>query len=145
MQSTLPYRLRLLLIRARKYGPFDRLASPFAHSQHHTTELTFIICARTNDDPIDSVTSPSLTMIGDVNLFLKGLSTDPEFEVEVEIMIAGESRFNATALYSNSDFSFRPFTSVPFLSSFPIYGLLIMIAYLPTTYPGLNSVWFVIF
>ena len=30
-------------------------------------------------------------MIGDVNLFLKGESTDPEFEVEVEIMIAGES------------------------------------------------------
>jgi hypothetical protein len=29
-------------------------------------------------------------MIGDVNLFLKGDPSDPEFEVEVEIMIAGE-------------------------------------------------------
>ena len=30
-------------------------------------------------------------MIGDVNLFLKGPAEDPEFEVEVEIMIAGAS------------------------------------------------------
>lgn len=34
-------------------------------------------------------------MIGDVNLFLKGSPDDPEgeFEVEVEIMIAGGSHF----------------------------------------------------
>lgn len=30
-------------------------------------------------------------MIGDVNLFLKGTRADPDFEVEVEIMIAGAS------------------------------------------------------
>ncbi|KAI0089757.1 acyl-CoA N-acyltransferase [Irpex rosettiformis] len=67
--------------------------------QQDDDKLTFIICARTNDHPIDDykVTSPSLTMIGDVNLFLKGESTDPEFEVEVEIMIA-ESAYRRKGL-----------------------------------------------
>lgn len=56
------------------------------------TELTFIICARSESDasPQD-LTSSSLKMVGDVNLFLKGEVHDPEFEVEAEIMIAGES------------------------------------------------------
>lgn len=31
-------------------------------------------------------------MVGDVNLFLKGNPSDEDFEAEVEIMIAGESR-----------------------------------------------------
>jgi hypothetical protein len=31
----------------------------------------------------------TLPMIGDVNLFLKGSSKDEDFEIEVEIMIAG--------------------------------------------------------
>lgn len=61
-------------------------------------ELTFIICARDpsahgpaeTNPPTAELRSDSLTMIGDVNLFLKGVPEDPEFEVEVEIMIAGE-------------------------------------------------------
>ena len=53
-------------------------------------ELTFIICAPEGSGPSPERRS-SLTMIGDVNLFLKGSPEDPEFEVEVEIMIAGVS------------------------------------------------------
>ena len=61
------------------------------------TELTFIICARTpdvHDAGTVARTLGSLTMIGDVNLFFKGspAEDDDEFEVEVEIMIAGEYR-----------------------------------------------------
>lgn len=59
-------------------------------SNHMKTELTFIICARTSGETATEVTSSALTMIGDVNLFLKGEPVDPDFEVEVEIMIAGE-------------------------------------------------------
>ena len=33
----------------------------------------------------------SSTMIGDVNLFLKGVPSDDDFEVEAEIMIAGKT------------------------------------------------------
>jgi hypothetical protein len=56
------------------------------------TELTFIIHAH---DPASSATLEAssilaLPMVGDVNLFLKGESTDEDFEIEVEIMIAGE-------------------------------------------------------
>ncbi|KAI0684165.1 acyl-CoA N-acyltransferase [Cytidiella melzeri] len=49
--------------------------------QSDKDKLTFIVCARSEES--------RLTMIGDVNLFLKGdPKDDPEFEVEVEIMIA---------------------------------------------------------
>jgi len=56
-------------------------------------KLTFIILARAtlsgklnpSKEEIDA--SP---MIGDVNLFFKGIPNEDEFEVEVEIMIAGE-------------------------------------------------------
>ncbi|KAJ3535132.1 hypothetical protein NM688_g7022 [Phlebia brevispora] len=63
--------------------------------QHDEDKLTFIICARPSpaggphaDQP--EFTHSSLTMIGDVNLFLNGSPDDPEgeYEVEVEIMIA---------------------------------------------------------
>ena len=41
--------------------------------------------------PEEEVTFGSLTMIGDVNLFLKGVPSDDDFEVEAEIMIAGKT------------------------------------------------------
>lgn len=55
-------------------------------------ELTFIICTKAPDAHSSELPHSALTMIGDVNLFLKGSRDDPddEFEVEVEIMIAGE-------------------------------------------------------
>lgn len=56
-------------------------------------ELTFIICvpnASPGGAQVPTGVEPdALTMIGDVNMFLKGPADDPEFEVEVEIMIAG--------------------------------------------------------
>lgn len=57
-------------------------------------ELTFIVCVRDNTSSkgsatLEEVSFSSLTMIGDVNLFLKGLPSDEDFEVEAEIMIAG--------------------------------------------------------
>ncbi len=70
------------------------------------TELTFIILARTDvttdirncdewspsDESMPSREEiDSFPMIGDVNLFLKGMPSDEDFEAEVEIMIAGES------------------------------------------------------
>lgn len=55
--------------------------------QNDEDKLTFIVCARGDAaEPHDP--RAALTMIGDVNLFLKGDKADPEFEVEVEIMIA---------------------------------------------------------
>ena len=59
-------------------------------------ELTFIILA--NEPAINATTCidsdrlKTLPMVGDVNLFLKGDPSDEDFEAEVEIMIAGESR-----------------------------------------------------
>lgn len=37
-------------------------------------------------------------MIGDVNLFLKGLPDEEDFEAEVEIMIAGRLRRSSAVL-----------------------------------------------
>lgn len=54
------------------------------------TELTFIICYREHEISEGGNKSPILTMIGDVNLFLKGLPNEEDFEAEVEIMIAGQ-------------------------------------------------------
>ncbi|EKM60317.1 uncharacterized protein PHACADRAFT_132799 [Phanerochaete carnosa HHB-10118-sp] len=51
-------------------------------------KLTFIVCAREIPAAESQDLRNALTMIGDVNLFLKGDKDDPEFEVEVEIMIA---------------------------------------------------------
>lgn len=54
-------------------------------------ELTFIVLAR---DPANTTTDVgTLPMIGDVNLFLKGLPTEADFEAELEVMIAGVLRF----------------------------------------------------
>lgn len=54
-------------------------------------ELTFIVCVCTagSSAATEEITFSSLTMIGDVNLFLKGVPSDEDFEVEAEIMIAG--------------------------------------------------------
>lgn len=52
-------------------------------------ELTFIICYRESETR-DHFEDTTLTMIGDVNLFLKGVPNEEDFEAEVEIMIAGE-------------------------------------------------------
>jgi len=49
-------------------------------------ELTFIVCV-SNSTHHAQLTDPP-TMIGDVNLFLKGIPGDDDFEVEAEIMIA---------------------------------------------------------
>lgn len=66
----------------------------------YSTELTFIVCVRDTSsrgsDTPEEVSFSSLTMIGDVNLFLKGLPSDEDFEVEAEIMIAGTSSFLVT-------------------------------------------------
>ena len=59
--------------------------------------MTFIVCVRKDTSsggstqPEEEVTFGSLTMIGDVNLFLKGVPSDDDFEVEAEIMIAGKT------------------------------------------------------
>lgn len=44
-------------------------------------------------------------MIGDVNLFMKGTAEDPDFEVEIEIMIAGMGQFewNLSCAWSGAD------------------------------------------
>ena len=53
-----------------------------------TPELTFIVTVK--EDGWSTETPCEATkMIGDVNLFFKGLPSDEEHEVEVEIMIAG--------------------------------------------------------
>ncbi|THH00353.1 hypothetical protein EW026_g2184 [Hermanssonia centrifuga] len=57
-------------------------------------KLTFIICAyqkpahETTAGRLHVQEQSQLTMIGDVNLFLKGAPDEDEFEVEIEIMIA---------------------------------------------------------
>lgn len=100
------------------------------------TELTFIVCARgSGDNPSTEVTGSDLTMIGDVNLFLKGEKLDPDYEVEVEIMIAGESRQASaprclrcrTVLWSAPSMSFsepaiRKLTCLDFTSLDPLDG-----------------------
>ena len=53
--------------------------------------MTFIILARTSDGDLVTSDIPTLPMIGDVNIFLKGAPEDEDFEAEAEIMIAGES------------------------------------------------------
>ena len=58
---------------------------------HHNSELTFIILARTSGGELTTSEIPTLPMVGDVNIFLNGTSGDRDFEVEAEIMIAGES------------------------------------------------------
>jgi len=57
---------------------------------HSNPELTFIILARTSGGELATSEIPSLPMVGDVNIFLKGTPGDEEFEAEAEIMIAGE-------------------------------------------------------
>ena len=58
-------------------------------------ELTFIVLARPLEPPppdaeLTNEDIKALPMIGDVNLFLKNPREDPEFEVECEVMIAGQ-------------------------------------------------------
>ena len=55
-------------------------------------ELTFIIFARLPPDEgeLTDEALRALPMVGDVNLFFKGKEGEEDFEVEVEIMIAGE-------------------------------------------------------
>jgi hypothetical protein len=57
------------------------------------TELTFIIHSRSTGGELalSSASMLGLPMVGDVNIFLKGSPSDEDFEVEVEIMIAGSS------------------------------------------------------
>ena len=62
---------------------------------HHNAELTFIILARTSDGELATNEIPTLPMVGDVNIFLNGTPSDPDFEVEAEIMIAGELTFRS--------------------------------------------------
>lgn len=55
-------------------------------------ELTFIIHARpeaADPNTLAAANALAAPMIGDVNLFLKGSPAEEDFEVEVEIMIAG--------------------------------------------------------
>jgi hypothetical protein len=55
-------------------------------------ELTFIIHERTPSLDTGALSAASVLsqpMVGDVNLFLKGVPSDEDFELEVEIMIAG--------------------------------------------------------
>ncbi|GJE89227.1 acyl-CoA N-acyltransferase [Phanerochaete sordida] len=70
--------------------------------QQDEDKLTFIVCARGDGTGESQDLQSALTMIGDVNLFLKGDRADPEFEAEVEIMIAERAYrrrgFAATAL-----------------------------------------------
>ncbi|KAF9644015.1 acyl-CoA N-acyltransferase [Thelephora ganbajun] len=51
-------------------------------------KLTFIILARTSGGELATSDIPTLTMIGDVNIFFHGTPEDQDFEAEVEIMIA---------------------------------------------------------
>lgn len=53
------------------------------HVIDHVAELTFIILANGEGD------IASLPMIGDVNVFLKGDTSDEDFKAEVGVMIAG--------------------------------------------------------
>ncbi|GBE78730.1 N-acetyltransferase 9-like protein [Sparassis crispa] len=65
-------------------------------------KLTFIILSGEALNPAAQLTSEILTklpMIGDVNLFLKGLPHEEEFEAEVEVMIA-EPAFRCRGLAS---------------------------------------------
>ena len=52
-------------------------------------ELTFIICYRESVSTTVGSEEHTLSMIGDVNIFLKGDPGQEDFEAEVEIMIAG--------------------------------------------------------
>ncbi|KAI0070005.1 acyl-CoA N-acyltransferase [Panus rudis PR-1116 ss-1] len=59
--------------------------------QEDEDKLTFIVCIRdtTSGASVSRSFDPAnLQMIGDVNLFLKGVPADEDFEAEVEIMIA---------------------------------------------------------
>jgi len=70
--------------------------------QEDDDKLTFIILARqtaTNCDVLDECKSSQ--MIGDVNLFFKGSSSEEGFEVEAEIMIA-EKAFRRKGLASQA-------------------------------------------
>jgi len=61
-------------------------------------KLTFIICVHPGNNPaFNPCSPPPLTMIGDVNLFFKGLPGEEDFEVEAEIMIA-ETAFRGRGL-----------------------------------------------
>ena len=61
----------------------------------YLVELTFIVLARPLEPTLSGVEITNediraLPMIGDVNLFFKNSRQDPEFEVECEVMIAGQ-------------------------------------------------------
>jgi len=56
---------------------------------YHNSELTFIILARTSGGKLTTNDIPTLSMVGDVNIFLNGTPGDQDFEAEAEIMIAG--------------------------------------------------------
>ncbi len=57
-------------------------------------------------------------MIGDVNLFLKGVPADEDFEVEAEIMIAGASHLPPSSNHKLTRGAHtRPCFSPPFLGS----------------------------
>lgn len=70
----------------------------------YLVELTFIVLARPLEPTPSGVEITNedirvLPMIGDVNLFFKNSRQDPEFEVECEVMIAGQCSA-ARALHS---------------------------------------------
>jgi len=56
---------------------------------YRNSELTFIILARTSGGELTTNDIPTLSMVGDVNIFLNGTPGDQDFEAEAEIMIAG--------------------------------------------------------
>jgi hypothetical protein len=64
-----------------------------SRAEYTPSELTFIIHARDPASylPLSQEALLGLPMVGDVNFFLKGSLHDEDFEVEVEIMIAGSS------------------------------------------------------
>lgn len=59
--------------------------------QQDEDKLTFIVCIRPNANLHCVISEEDLTMVGDVNLFLKGSPEDEDFEAEAEIMIAESS------------------------------------------------------
>jgi len=83
---------RCLPSKVTKYGPL-------------LAELTFIVLARLPPDEgsLSDDELKALPMVGDVNLFFKGRPDDEDFEVEVEVMIAGLALFALPLRYLHSD------------------------------------------
>jgi len=74
---------------------FRCLSSIVANYGPLISEVTFIVLTRLprDESSLSDNELKALPMVGDFNLFFKGRLDDEEFEVEVEVMIAGLTLF----------------------------------------------------